>query len=162
MTKGRSPKPNSIKKLTGNLGKRRINEFNPNVLTSIPAAPELVKESKCVQLWNDLSAVLIENGILTVMDLLALEFLVMDIQQYRDAQIEINKYGMIVKTDTGAVRRSPFLDIRDSAQDRIFKMLLEFGMSPAARKKIGVMLGMKNSSLAEKFFGAPVKGDEVV
>lgn len=69
---GRRPKPTHLKVVTGNPGKRKLNDKEPQPAKEIPSPPAHLSDWGKVA-WGRLTVLLDGMGILTVADSLALE-----------------------------------------------------------------------------------------
>lgn len=69
---GRRPKPTHLKVVTGNPGKRKLNDKEPTPAREIPSPPAHLTDWGKVA-WGKLTMLLDGMGILTVADTLALE-----------------------------------------------------------------------------------------
>ncbi len=154
--KGRKRKPTAIKKLAGNPGRHPLNELEPQpelVLTTAPADLTDIGRAK----WDELSVLLYNQGILTEMDLEMLHLFCQEYEMYVDAVKNVKAFGgPVVKTDKGNSIQNPYLSVANQCKERMMKILLEFGMSPASRSRVSAAPRARPKSLAEKFFNAPV------
>jgi len=156
MSKGRKTKPTAIKRLEGNLGRRKINENEPAPELILPPAPADLTDVGRAK-WDELAALLFNQGVLTEMDLEMLTLFCQEFENYTDARKNIKSFGgPVLKTDKGNPIQNPYLSIANQCKNNMLKILLEFGMSPASRSKVTTAQRVKPKSLAEKFFNAPV------
>ncbi|WP_337234058.1 P27 family phage terminase small subunit [Proteus terrae] len=99
---GRRPKPTHLKVVTGNPGKRKLNDKEPQPKREIPSPPEHLTDWGKIA-WAKLTLLLDGMGVLTVADTLALERLCdiyADILQLRDT-IAIEGRTYTTKTQSG-------------------------------------------------------------
>ncbi|MDR9740769.1 P27 family phage terminase small subunit [Proteus terrae] len=99
---GRRPKPTHLKVVTGNPGKRKLNDKEPQPKREIPSPPEHLTDWGKMA-WAKLTLLLDGMGVLTVADTLALERLCdiyADILQLRDT-IAIEGRTYTTKTQLG-------------------------------------------------------------
>ncbi|MCS6715228.1 P27 family phage terminase small subunit [Proteus terrae] len=99
---GRRPKPTHLKVVTGNPGKRKLNDKDPQSKREIPSPPEHLTDWGKIA-WAKLTLLLDGMGVLTVADTLALERLCdiyADILQLRDT-IAIEGRTYTTKTQLG-------------------------------------------------------------
>ncbi|WP_337135912.1 P27 family phage terminase small subunit [Proteus terrae] len=99
---GRRPKPTHLKVVTGNPGKRKLNDKEPQPKREIPSPPEHLTDWGKMA-WAKLTLLLDGMGVLTVADTLALERLCdiyADILQLRDT-IAIEGRTYTTKTQSG-------------------------------------------------------------
>lgn len=69
---GRRPKPTHLKVVTGNPGKRKLNDKEPQPAKEIPSPPSHLTDWGKVA-WGRLTLLLDQMGVLTVADTFALE-----------------------------------------------------------------------------------------
>ncbi|MEB6358721.1 P27 family phage terminase small subunit, partial [Klebsiella variicola] len=99
---GRRPKPTHLKVVTGNPGKRKLNDKEPTPAKEIPGPPAHLTDWGKVA-WGRLTVLLDGMGVLTVADTLALERLCdiyADILQLRDT-IAVEGRTYTVQTEGG-------------------------------------------------------------
>jgi P27 family predicted phage terminase small subunit len=144
-------KPNEIKVLEGNPGKRRI---------PVSPKPERVLGLKCPsfigkhgrQEWNRITPELAKLGMLTRIDQVALEMYCRTYQKWRDAEeflIEKGTYfvlrepsqmidGKEVEGNIRYMQQMPQVSIAQQCAEYCRKMIQEFGLSPAARSRLEI------------------------
>lgn len=159
MTKGRKPKPTAVKELTGNPGKRALNEAEPKPPAPrvLPPPPEhlgaLAREK-----WDELAALLYNLGVLTEIDIDALARYCVIYQRWREAEENIvKKGGMILQTAAGNSIQNPFLSIANRCIEQLDKLAAEFGLTPSSRTRVKADLPPEQSKLEEELFGKAVK-----
>lgn len=136
---GRKPLPMAVKKVKGTLQKCRINPQEPRPQGMLGMPPEYMSET-AKEAWT----YAIENappGLLSSLDASVLERWANCAGLYREALSKINRAGvsgMIVKTPSGILRRSPLMDvIRDLALE-MKGYESEMGFTPASRSRVRV------------------------
>jgi len=134
MTKGRPPKPTTLKVLEGNQGHRAI---GVPLATPEPLYPEppagLGKYGR--KAWKEIGNGLYRLGLLTEADIHAFTLFCESHQRYREAKDNLKEEGMVVVTRNGA-RKSPWLAIIHQEYAIQDKLMAQFGMSPVARVRI--------------------------
>ncbi|NJL71586.1 MAG: phage terminase small subunit P27 family [Candidatus Competibacteraceae bacterium] len=150
MAGGRPRKPKQLKILHGTFRPDRnpANEPDPERPIEIPKAPtHLGPFGK--RKWKDLATRLAREGLLTVLDVEALEMLCEAYDQYRSAHHAVHHR---LDTATGRTQKRTLQEylathsfqtqIELSAMNSQFefyrKLLIEFGMTPASRNRIEV------------------------
>lgn len=103
----------------------------PESIANSPQDPNYALE-----IWNYLSEALADAGILEASDRYALELTCLTYAQYRVAQIAYELEPTVIGSQ-GQPRRSPFYDVMNSCRAEFRKQLVEFGLTPAARVKLG-------------------------
>ncbi len=107
--------------------------------------------------WAVIAPELAALGVLTTLDGLALELLASAVAEYRAARAEVAASGSTYWTDSDdgsrLQRQSPNVRIAADAFRRAKGMLIEFGMTPAARTKVSAVLESGPDPL-EEFLGS--------
>lgn len=136
---GRKPLPVVIKKIKGTLQKCRTNGLEPRPTGALCTPPEYMSDS-AKEAWN----YAVSNsppGLLSALDGAVLERWANCSGLYREALSKINRAGvsgMIIKTPSGILRRSPLMDvIRDLALE-MKGYETEMGFTPASRSRISM------------------------
>ena len=153
MTAGRRPKPTLVKLVTGNPGRRPLNAREPKPEPAIPSCPEELPEAAKRE-WRRVAAELHTLGLLTRLDRAALAGYCEAWAQWLDAVAAVQRSGTIVKAPSGYPIQNPHLAIANAAFARLRAMLVEFGMSPAARSRVAATPqgGGDDQDPAERFF----------
>lgn len=137
---GRRPKPTHLKVVTGNPGKRKLNDKEPMPEREIPSPPSHLTDWGKVA-WVKLTMLLDGMGILTVADTLALERLCDIYADILQLRITIAEEGRTytVQTEGGfLIKANPAVAMLADADRRFKSYLVEFGLTPAARTKVKV------------------------
>ena len=145
---GRRPKPTHLTVVTGNPGKRKLNDKEPSPAREIQRPPEHLTDWGKVA-WGKLTVLLDGMGILTIADTLALA----DILQLR-LTIADEGRTYTVQTEGGfLIKANPAVAMLADADRRFKSYLVEFGLPPAARTKVKVDGGEKEEDPLNQFFG---------
>lgn len=142
--RGPAPKPTAWKKLEGNPGKQKLNEFEP-VFATPPKTPSpptwLLKEAK--KEWKKLAPTLIAAGVLTNADLDAFAALCQNYALYIETDKKITESGknaegvyQLQQADSGYLSIHPMLSLRSKYFEQWRRSLGDFGLTPASRNKI--------------------------
>jgi P27 family predicted phage terminase small subunit len=127
--------PTSIKLLRGNPGKRPLNGAEPKPRAKIPPCPaHLDDEAK--REWRRTSRELANAGLITVVDRGALAAYCQSWSRWVEAETNLRKAGMVVKTKNGHPMLNPFLTIANEAMRQMKAFLVEFGMTPSSRSRV--------------------------
>ena len=145
---GRRPKPTALKKITGNPGKRSLNTREPEPDLNIPDCPEHL-DDVARQEWARIAPQLHGMKVLARVDRAALAAYCQAWSRWVDAEVNLRKYGAVIKTPKGYPIQNPYLGIANTAIDLMRKFLTEFGMTPSSRSRI--------STVAEQ--GLPVEDE---
>jgi P27 family predicted phage terminase small subunit len=133
--RGRRPKPTRLKLLTGNPGKRPLNEDEPRPeMAAPPCPPELGPVAR--DEWNRLVNELVSLGLLTNLDRAALAAYCGAYALWAEATEAIQKYGSMIKSPTGFPIQSPYLAIANRQAEIMMRIASEFGFTPASRSRI--------------------------
>ncbi|MEM8873658.1 MAG: phage terminase small subunit P27 family [Planctomycetota bacterium] len=89
--------------------------------------------------FRALTKLLTPHRILTDADVDALAVLASALAQYDHAEGEIAKYGTVIKSAQGVPIQSPYMSVQRSAWERIKVLLPEFGLTPSARVRLGMV-----------------------
>lgn len=138
MARGRKPVPTKLKIVRGNPGRRPLNENEPKPeVIAAPPAPDYMNELAQNE-WERMASKLSEMGLLTALDLPALEFYCQCYARSREAEDELQKTGITIETKHGNVIQNPLVGIANKSKELAAKFLVEFGMTPSSRSKVKV------------------------
>lgn len=148
---GRKNLPYQIKEAQGTLRKSRINgnEPRPYEIKELPSPPDYFN-SRAVELWEEIGSDLINQRLLSTMDINAFSMLVMDLSLYEDCLRNISEKGSVieVKTREGTIPKiNPYHNLKKSLSDKIVKLFSEFGLTPASRSNVTKIEAPKVSKL---------------
>lgn len=135
--KGRKPKPTKLKLLHGTFRPDRHTgaEADPDVvLPDPPKSLNAVAKAK----WLELSKELHACGLLTTLDVDALESYCVLYARWLYAEEDIKKNGLIYEVGgpgTKVYRQTPFVTIANQALEAMNKIRTDFGMTPVARTR---------------------------
>ncbi|MGE0830214.1 MAG: phage terminase small subunit P27 family [Hyphomonadaceae bacterium] len=139
--RGPAPKPTALKELEGNPGQRRLNKNEPK-FDQPPASSEppahLTEVAQAE--WARLFPVLRCCGMLTLADLPALAVYCALYARWVEAETVLadpEKGAKLLKTPNGSVQPNPWITISRQTAELMKAYLIEFGMTPAARARMG-------------------------
>lgn len=137
--RGPAPKPTALKKLDGSeIRKPELTQqAKPERPTRAPAPPVWMSKAGKKQ-WRRIARPLLDCGLLTEIDLLALAMLCETYATYQDARLAIVQEGLLVAGGTGASKKNPAATVMETARKDLLTMMREFGMTPAARSRIRI------------------------
>jgi P27 family predicted phage terminase small subunit len=121
--------------LTGNPGKRPLNESEPRPDVAIPDCPAELGEI-ARQEWNRLVGELAALGLLTNLDRAALAAYCGAYALWAEATEAIQKFGAMIKSPTGYPVQSPYVAIANRQAEIMMRIASEFGFTPASRSRI--------------------------
>ena len=113
--------------------------------TSAPAAGRPIRPDDLGdhgdEFWDETAAIVAERQSLTQADRRALELTARAYQEYRECLAVIRKAGRsyeasTVKGDSQMIRPRPEAAQADAAWKRVFRGLIEFGLTPASRSRV--------------------------
>lgn len=138
-TRGRKPKPTRFKLLTGNAGKRALNEREPqpSLPPSLPKPPKhLSREGR--KEWSRVGGFLLRSRVLTEADLTALSAYATVYGRWMAAEREIKRKGILVRAGPSSKIRvqNPMLSVANKAFQQMSQLLSEFGLTPSSRTRI--------------------------
>jgi P27 family predicted phage terminase small subunit len=132
---GRRPKPNVVKLITGNPGKRPINKREPKPKIEIPPCPQHLSRVAKDE-WRRLSKQLHALGMLTTIDRAALAAYCQCWGRWIEAEWRLEVEGITVPASDGGIKPSPWLSVADKAMNTMHRFSIEFGMTPASRSRV--------------------------
>lgn len=136
--RGAKPLPTKIKLLRGTLRKSRTNRNEPVAPPGVPSCPaELGPTAK--REWRRISKQLAAMGLLTTVDRAALALYCDAYGRWLEAITSLQRFGAVLKSPSGHLMQSPYLQIANRAGEQVRLLLAEFGMSPAARTRVSAV-----------------------
>lgn len=141
--RGRKPKPTHLKLVTGNPGKRPINEREPVPANKLPTPPAFLADEAKVE-WGRVAEELYRIGVLSSIDRGALAAYCQAYARWAQAEAAINATpakeavagGLLVSTTNGNAIQNPLVGIANKAAADMVRYAAEFGMTPSARSRI--------------------------
>lgn len=129
-----------MKILEGNPGNRRLPQNEPE-FPKLPAAidppdhlTDVAKEE-----WRRLMPVLLSCGMMTMGDLVPFEVYCSTYARWRhaEAQLKADPQLHLLRTPNGHVQSNPWITISRHSAELMKSYLIEFGLTPAARARMG-------------------------
>lgn len=136
VSKGRKPVPTKLKKLAGNPGQRPLNEQEPLPDAAIPEMPDCLDKIAAKE-WDRITLELFKLGLLSEIDMAALAGYCQQYGLWYKASKKLQKQGLIEYTEKGYPIQNPMVGVVNKALERMAKMLVEFGMTPSSRSRVG-------------------------
>lgn len=135
--RGRKPKPTKLKELNGNAGKRPLNKNEPQFDQITNIEPPEWLEPLAVAMWQRVVPQLCANELLTVGDLHNVEAFCTAYARWRQAQIEINNYGVVVPhPETGVLQKNPAVTVMNETARQLVTFGSLLGLDPASRARL--------------------------
>lgn len=134
--RGRRPQPTALKVLRGNPGRRPLNLNEPRPPPLVDLKPPDWLDTEAVQEWQRMAPKLQQLGLLTEIDIPALATYCQTWSRWKEADSQIQRYGMVIKGKGGYPVISPFVAVANRAMAHMKSFLIEFGMTPSARARV--------------------------
>lgn len=133
--RGRPPKPTALKLITGNPGKRPLNDREPRPAAGAPSCPKWLHEYARAE-WRRVVKVLEPIGLVTQADLAALAGYCQAWAEFRLATEQLDREGRTVEDDEGWIRTHPAVGQQRSAWQACRQFAALFGLDPSSRSRI--------------------------
>lgn len=148
--RGRKPKPTKLKELNGNAGKRALNKNEPKFKQVTNIEPPEWLEPLAVEMWQRVVPQLCANDLLTVGDLHNVEAFCTAYARWRQAQDEINNYGVVVPhPETGVLQKNPAVTVMNETARQLVTFGSLLGLDPSSRARLTG--GTKNETVGNAF-----------
>lgn len=147
--RGPPPKPTALKELEGNPGKRPLPANEPKFTEAacdVPPPDFLSDEAKTE--WRRMFPVLRSCGLVTLGDLPALAVYCSLYGRWREAEEQLQATPNLIKTPNGHLQPNPWITIARQTAELMKAYLIEFGLTPAARARMGAAEPPKASTTA--------------
>jgi P27 family predicted phage terminase small subunit len=114
---GPQPTPTALKILRGNPGRRPLNHDEPQPEVTLPDPPADLTGHALAE-WKERGPILFRLGLITESDVPAFEGYCRAWGQYKDAEEQVAKLGVVVKAPSGYPIQNPFLSVSNKALAR--------------------------------------------
>lgn len=140
--RGPQPQPTTLKLLRGNPGKRSLNDAEPAPPAKMPKCPKHLN-GLARKLWSQWGKTLHDMGVLTLIDGAAFEMLCKKYAECLELEEKVSTGGPVwlAKGAPGELpefKISPYVKLRNIAEDKLLRLIGHFGMSPSTRSAIKV------------------------
>ena len=132
---GRKPLPTALKVLRDNPGRRPLNENEPQPEVRLPIAPAHLSDAARRE-WRRAGKLLVQQGLMTDLDRAALTAYCVAYARWMECEKQIRENGVLM-VEKGVPVVSPYLIVANKAMEQMRVMMLEFGMSPSSRSRVG-------------------------
>lgn len=132
---GPAKRSNAHKRKTGSRHTHTGEDLTPEILTKVPSVPKDLGEHAKAE-WKRICRLLVEQEILTEMDLATIKIMCQEYERYCRALIDIEENGEFQVTQTGYEQVRPSSGIRNQAFANYTRLLRHFGGDTEARAKI--------------------------
>ena len=154
MTVGRKPIPTEIKRMRGTLQPSRMNKSEAQF--PIPGkmlAPPGDLSDEGSDLWRSIGKVLLDVGLFTYGDRIALELLCVAYGRMKYANRKVEETGGgVLEADNGNLYHNPWLAVANKSWEQVKGMLGEFGLTPAERTRVIAAIEQEEDDLADLLF----------
>lgn len=139
--RGPPPKPTALRILEGNPANRPLPKNEPQLERAARALKPPKHLSKVAKAeWKRLYAPLHAQGLVTVGDLSAFEMYCCAYARWVEAEEQLAATSRLLKTPNGHVQANPWIAIARQQAELCKSFMIEFGMTPAARARMGAVL----------------------
>lgn len=156
--RGRKPKPTHLKLVTGNPGRRALNETEPQPDPAVPLPPPHLCDEAKVE-WGRVCEHLHRLKLLSEIDRASLAAYAQAYGRWVQAERALARMaesdqvtkGLLVKTRNGNAIQNPLVGTANKAMADMMRYAAEFGMTPSARSRISTDAQVKDDP-ARKYF----------
>ena len=134
-TRGPKPKATVIKLITGNPGRRPMNDREAKPKVKIPHPPALL-EGDALREWRRITVLLAEVGLITKLDRTVIAAYCQAWARWLECERMLKTTGLIVRTPNGYPAYSPYLAASNKALDQLRQLTEQIGLSGSARSRI--------------------------
>lgn len=136
--RGRRPLPEALTKLHGNPGKRREKKI-PRARVGVPDAPDhLRKIPIALEEWNRVVPLLVAMRVLSHSDRACLAAYCTHYARHVRAEEQIARWETeLVLTPNHSMQQSPWVSISNRASELMHKFMVELGLTPSSRVRLG-------------------------
>lgn len=136
---GRNQDPPELHLLKGTKSRVKRESGTLEPLEKMWPCPDYVWHPEAKRLFNELGTVLIEKGILTALDQSAFEMLCSSWGHIQSAREILKTEGFVIDDMRGSKKLHPATRILSMAQKHFQWFSGHFGLTPAARKRMGIV-----------------------
>lgn len=151
--RGPQPKPDQLKKMEGNPGKRALNEDAP-VATGTPDRPDHLSDYAC-EVWQRIAESM-PPGLYAKCDTELLTAYCEAADLFRRAVLAVREEGEVATGSNGAPYQNPWVSIQNKQAQLLATLGSRLGLDPAARSN----LKLPSQGKAKSKFGdlIPIRG----
>lgn len=150
MARGRPKKPDAIKALEGNPGKRPLNGDAP-LPVGFATKPDYVT-GYAAEIWDTIVNSM-PRELYGSCDLVILASFCVAAEQFKDATEQIKAEGLTVQTENGELKPHPALSAQSKANTTIALLSARLGLDPSSRASIKVPATQKPDSKFKGLLG---------
>lgn len=136
--RGRKPKPQELKRMSGNPGKRALNNQAPEFteLINVEVPDYMIDLEFASMMWGLVVPELLKNKILCLTDMHNVEAFCIAYQTFRKAQIEVALHGVVVEGAQGGPVKNPALTALNEASKQMSSFGAMLGLDPSSRQRL--------------------------
>jgi P27 family predicted phage terminase small subunit len=147
---GPKPKPTRLKLVTGNPGRRPLNDREAKPRTVIPDPPEILKGDALVE-WHRITLLLADVGLIAKLDRAVIAAYCQAWARWVECERQLVTTGLIIKAANGFPMYSPYLTAANKALDQVRQLSEQIGLSGSARSRIKASDAPGDADAAEDF-----------
>lgn len=151
--RGPKHKATVIKLITGNPGRRPLNQQEAKPRVQIPTPPELLKDDALKE-WKRITPLLEEVGLIAQLDRAVIAAYCKAWARWLECERMLETTGLIVKAPNGYPMYSPYLSAANKALDQVRQLTEQIGLSGSARSRIRAGDVPTHADGAEAFLSA--------
>jgi P27 family predicted phage terminase small subunit len=150
--RGPTRTPTALRILRGNPSRRPLptNEPHPAALAADVAPPAWLDDAARDE-WRRLAPLLANNGLLTVLDADALAMYCRAFASWREATHRLATEGVVINAPSGYPMASPWLAIARREEATLYRLMREFGLTPASRTNVMATPPPRSPNPLDKF-----------
>ena len=163
MPRGPKPMPTHLKLVTGNRGRRRLPENEPDVSSECPEPPAHLV-GPALDEWHNHASTLHSVGILTKTDRAVLAAYCQLYGRWVEAELALAAHrkrmielgddaeGFLTSTPNGANMQHPLVGVANTAARDMVRYAAELGLTPSARTRVTAAPKARKADPAAKYF----------
>jgi P27 family predicted phage terminase small subunit len=132
--RGPKPRPTALKIVAG-VRADRINGSEPVAVPGRPECPEHLDATARTE-WERIVPMLEESGVLSRVDGSAVALYCAAYSRWVTAKEKIEENGLVEVAGHGSLKVSPYVQIAQSAERDMLRLLAEFGGTPSSRSRV--------------------------
>jgi P27 family predicted phage terminase small subunit len=135
--RGPPPKPDRLKVLAGNPGKRPLKKARAKLDGKGPSCPEWLSPEAKVE-WRRLAPELVRRGLLTPLDRAAFAGYCQSYAHWQQCQRVVVREGSLYLAANGRLRERPEVGLARKYGQIVRAFAVEFGLTPNARSRLSI------------------------
>ena len=135
MTKGRKPKPTTLKVIQGTFRKDRANQDEPKPKVGIPSPPDFLN-ADALQEWGRMSEKLYQLGMLAEIDRGIFAAYCQAFGRWAEVERMVKEKGFLIKTAKGNIIQSPLVGIANKAMKEMRDNAAIMGIPATMRTRV--------------------------